>query len=93
MTSNLAALAPTIQSISPHKVPLGWEGIVKIHGSGFDRGSIVKFNDATPEVIDQSAELLAVEIHPDLTANRGRHKVVVHTTEGGMTNEVEFIIT
>lgn len=93
MTSRLAALTPSIESISPQKVSLGWEGIVKIHGKGFDSGSFVKFNDATPKVIDKSETLLAVEIHPDLTANPGRHTVVVHNTEGGVTNQVEFIIS
>ncbi len=82
----------TIQSISPEFVNLGWEGLVKIQGTGFDKYSFATFNAATPQVVDRSESQIVVEIHPDLTANPGRIAVKVHTIESGASNEVAFVV-
>ncbi|WP_437191620.1 IPT/TIG domain-containing protein [Planctomicrobium sp. SH527] len=82
----------TIQSISPATVKVGWEGLVKIQGTGFDRCSFAMFNSATPTVVDRNDSQLVVEIHPDLTANPGRISVKVHTTESGSSGEVAFLV-
>jgi|GEM_PF-3255646 len=92
MPATRNAKTTVISSISPAFVEQGWEGLVKIHGNGFDRYSFAKFNDATPEVVDQSDSLLVVEIHPDLTANPGRISVQVHTIESGTSNEIPFVV-
>lgn len=84
--------AISISSLSPAVVDRHWEGLVKIHGCGFDKLSFASFNSATPEVLERSDSHLVVEIHPDLTANPGRIRVKVHTIESGASNELEFVV-
>ncbi len=78
---------PTITSLDPETVHKGWEGVLKIRGTNFDRRSFALVDGKVPATTFKSETLLEADVTKDITRTPGRKSVKVHTGGGGLSNE------
>jgi len=88
----LSPASPQISSIDPGEVQIGWEGTVKIFGSGFDNDSFALFNGLVPKTSYSSDTLLKVDVTKEITGTAGAKVVKVHTGGGSVSNDVSFLV-
>ena len=87
-----SASSPQIAYLDPGEVKSGWEGSVKIVGTGFDSGSFALFDGIVPKTLSSSDTVLEVSVTKEITGRAGEKVVKVHTGGGLVSNEVKFIV-
>lgn len=78
--------------LDPSEVPRNWVGVVKIVGSGFDRGAFALFDASAPETKFVSEIVLNATITSAVTDSVGSKVVEVHTADGTVSNSVLFAV-
>lgn len=84
--------APSLTSLDPDTVPVGWEGELIVYGGDFGRKDYV-FMDGRllPTSFVSNSELRA-DVDDDRTSEEGRFPVKVHGDSSGVSNELEFVV-
>ncbi len=93
MNETKTGASPSISSLDPSNVDQGWEGTVRIHGSGFDNSSFSLFDGVVLRTTYVSDILLEAEVKSDITGGAGTKNVKVHTGGGGVSNEVDLMVS
>jgi hypothetical protein len=86
MSNEKSTEIPTISALDPDAVNQGWEGIMKVYGSGFDNGSFVLINGAAPRTTYKSSNLLEAQLNIEITGDVGDKEVKVHTSAGEVSD-------
>lgn len=82
---------PFISSIAPHTVERGWEGIVKIHGSGLGYRGTAHFDRVALAITYENGDFVA-EVTKDVTGTVGSKMVKVHVRDLSVSNGVMFTV-
>jgi hypothetical protein len=85
MSDKKSTEIPIISALDPDTVSQGWEGVMKVYGSGFDKGSFVLIDGLGPRVTRQSSSLIEVQLNTDITGSVGDKVVKVHTNAGDVS--------
>jgi len=83
---------PMITFLEPSSVNQGWEGTIKIHGSGFDSGSFVLIDGKVPQSTFRGDALLEAKLTREITGIAGNKIVKVHTSGGAVSDEVTLTV-
>jgi IPT/TIG domain len=83
---------PVITAITPDKVKLNFEGLVKVDGTGFVSGSVVRTGGKAAEMSDVSEKQLTFKLPAELTARLGKIEIIVQNpAPGGRTSEPKTV--
>ena len=77
---------PTIDSLYPNSVHKGWEGLLRVKGTNFDKRSFALIDGSVPKTTYINENLIEVELTKDITRLPGSKRVKVHTGGGGLSN-------
>src|SRR2546422_1679655 len=83
---------PSISYLDPASVEPGWEGVLRIQGSGFDKDSFALIDGNVPKMTYKSDTLLEADVKKDITAKEGKKIVKVHTGGGDLSNEAYWYV-
>ena len=83
---------PSLTSLDPDTVPVGWQGELIVYGKDFGRKDYVFLGGHLLPTSFVSSNELRAEVDDDRTSEVGAFPVKVHGDSSGVSNELEFTV-